>query len=165
MRSETPSNLAHEMKSSKWLRPIVKMGLILDQDSRENLEDLRKFAHELGVESQNLKILLFLPKQMKLQQIPGVTSITLSDINWLGKLKPRAVKEFLSDSFDMLLCYQKHPSKMIEQLVKSSRAEFKVGRLEGNARIYDLAIASEHKDVKIFIEEVKKYLRILNRLD
>lgn len=49
--------------------------------------------------------------------------------------------------------------------MKSSKAEFKVGRLEGNARIYDLAIAASHEEVKVFIEEVKKYLRILNRLD
>lgn len=165
MRGETPSILAHEKKSAKWLQPIVSLGLILDQDSRGNLEDLRKFAEEIGVDSQQLKTLLFLPKQMRTQQIPGVTLITHSDINWFGKLKPKAVKEFLSHSFDMLLCYQKHPNKMLEELVKSSKAEFKVGRLEGNARMYDLAIASNHQDVMIFIEEVKKYLRILNRLD
>lgn len=165
MRSANTSILSSEKKSAKWLRPIVTFGLILDQDSLGNLEDMRKFSEEIGLESQHTMTLLFLPKRLKPQGVEGITLLTPSDISWLGKFKSKEVKDFISQSFDMLLCYQKRPNKVLEKLVESSKAEFKVGRLEGNARIYDLAIAARHEDVKVFIEEVKKYLRILNKLD
>lgn len=108
MRSENTSNLGSGKKSAKWLRPIVTFGLILDQDSLGNLEDMSKFSEEIGLESQHTMTLLFLPNKLKPQEAEGMTLLTPSGISWLGKFKSKEVKVFLSQSFDMLLCYQKH---------------------------------------------------------
>ncbi len=156
--------MVQEKKLSRRLRPIESVAFLLDEESLETLSHLRKFGEDIGVEAQHMEFLVFLSKKRELPGFEGLV-LTPSGINWLGKFKSAEIRNFLTRSFDMLLCYQRQPSRVLDKLVASAQSSLKVGRLEGSTRVYDLAIAADHQDITIFTEEVKKYLKILNRLD
>lgn len=162
--SERNTGMVQEKKLSRRLRPIESVGFLLDEESLDSLLHLKKFAEDIGVEAAHMQFLVFLSKKQDLTDFDGLV-LTPSGINWLGKFKSAEIRDFLTRSFDMLLCYQREPNRVLDKLVSSAQASLKVGRLEGSTRVFDLAIAADHKDITIFTEEVKKYLKILNRLD
>lgn len=162
--SERNTDMVQDKKLSRRLRPIESVGFLLDEESLDSLVHLRKFGEDIGVEPAQMKFLVFLPKKRDLGDYEGLV-LTPAGINWLGKFKSAEIREFLERSFDMLLCYQREPNRVLDKLVSSAQASLKVGRLEGSTKVFDLAIAADHKDIAIFTEEVKKYLKILNRLD
>ena len=163
MRNEKTSGLASSSKATSWLKPIETCGLILDKDGFEKLEHLSKFSEEIGVKPDAISVLLYTPKKTVIPGFQGV-QLTSRGFNWLGKIKAKDVNDFLSRRFDIVICYQNGPDKVIDKLISSSKAEFKIGRLEGSTRVYDLAIGTSFAEIEVFTEEVKKYLRILNRL-
>lgn len=164
MRSEKTSGLAPKEKAANWLKPIETYGLILDKEGLEKLEILKKFGEEIGFNPDAIDLLLYTPKKTVIPEFQGV-QLTLRGINWLGKFKSKEVNEFLTRRFDILICYQSQPDKVLDKLISSSEADFKIGRLEGSTRVFDLAIGTSFSEIEVFTEEVKKYLRILNRLD
>ena len=52
----------------------------------------------------------------------------------------------------------------LENAVLHSKAKFKVGISKVNQELYDIEIATSPKNIKEFLSELKRYLKILKKM-
>ena len=95
----------------------------------------------------------------------GTPVFTPFDLGWNGRLKNEEVTQFLEQNYDVLISFAEAENKLSKLLVSVVRAQLKVGREEQNKGedLYDLVISTNIDEPSIFIAELKKYLKILNK--
>ena len=81
-----------------------------------------------------------------------------------NKMKNPDLEAFVTEPFDMLICFYKNSVLQLDQITAASHANFKVGISTTDERLYDLIIDVDLKDINIFKQELKKYLNILKKL-
>ena len=138
----------------------VKSVLILvDESIDEKMGET--ISDELSLVHSNIQILTFKDKIEK-----GTSSencITEKDFGLFGNFKNDTVKKILDSKIDLLINYTVD-NQYLNSLVVLSNALFKVGFLDKNILIYDLMIDVDKNDYNVFNGEVKKYLKILNKI-
>lgn len=86
------------------------------------------------------------------------------DFGWYGKIKSNELKTVLTKKYDLLINYSKIENIYCNLLVLQSKAAFKVGFSNADNRLYDLMIDCDLLNVELFNSELKKYLKILNKI-
>jgi hypothetical protein len=89
---------------------------------------------------------------------------TEKDFNWIGKVKDPSLKSFLETPFDVLIGYFNEKNLYIELAALESNATFKIGFAKVNAKLYDLVVNEDPKNMDSFIEVIKKYLELLHKI-
>lgn len=86
------------------------------------------------------------------------------DINWKAEFHHPKFKSFLDEPFDLLITYYNNSHLYLELATLQSKATFKVGFANVNSKLFDIEFSEELTNVKRFLTELKKYLKILNKL-
>ena len=89
---------------------------------------------------------------------------TRKDINWKGAFSQTNFKSFLDEPLDLLIGYFNTNDVFLESAVLQSKAQFKVGFSEVNAKLYEIEISEKIAHVTAFTSELKKYLQIIKKL-
>ena len=113
---------------------------------------------ELG----NIRIYSYRP--FSKMDVPSYKFFTEKDFNWKGEPKKAAFKSFIEEPHDLLIGYFNKKNLYLENAVLRSNAKFKVGFAKVNPHLYDLEIAEFPTKVDSFLFELKKYLKVLNKL-
>lgn len=87
-----------------------------------------------------------------------------SDLNWRGDVKEPSLSLFRDESFDLLICLYSMPHTILDFIACTSKASFKVGLAAKNAKFFDLEVHLETNEVQGFLDEMKKYLQILQKV-
>ena len=74
------------------------------------------------------------------------------------------VNEFISKKFDLLINYYDIEKAPLLQVSNLSKASFKVGFSAVDKRINHFMINTTTDNYKVFIDELFKYLKILNKI-
>ncbi len=88
-----------------------------------------------------------------------------SDFNWKGEITDTSLQSFLEEPFDLLINYYDAPHCYLEYATALSQATFKVGFSNVNGKLFDLEVQEKASNVTAFLQETKKYLLALNKLD
>ena len=91
-------------------------------------------------------------------------SSSLKNITISGKINKTEVEGFVGKKFDLLINYYDEPKAVLNMVAKKSAANFKVGFSGIDKRINHLIIASDVDAIDEFVEELFKYLKILNKI-
>lgn len=83
---------------------------------------------------------------------------------WKAQVKDAKLKSFLDEPFDLLIGYFNKNHLYTELAVLQSNAKFKAGISKVNQQLYDIEISEYPKNTIRFLEELKRYLKILNKL-
>lgn len=83
-------------------------------------------------------------------------------IGWRGVLKSRVLKDFCDEPYDVLISYYDKDILPLAALTTFSRGKFKIGLTEDFVALNDLIVKAPLEDEKLLIQELKKYMRILN---
>ncbi len=138
----------------------VKSVLILIDESIDKKMG-ETISDELSLVHSNIQILTFKDKIEK-----GTSSeswVTERDFGLFGNLRNEDIKKIVCSEVDLLVNYIVD-NHCLNSLVVISDALFKVGFSDDKTLIYDLMIDVDKNDFNVFNSELKKYLKILNKI-
>ncbi len=152
-----------ERDLSRVNEPLKRLGFLVDESEFQEFEELYDFAVALGIQRKDVKVFSFLESKKKLPSLRQ-NQIHNRDFTWKGEIHNQNAQEFLDVPFDVLIGYYRGANEFLDLMVSASKAKFKVGVAEADPRLYDLIIEIQPDKVTEFKAELKKYLKILNKI-
>lgn len=144
-------------------KKIEKVGVLIDETYFSNKEEILQLLIDNGILKENLSVLFFKNKYKKKEQILE-PHFSFSNISWLGTIESQDVKDFIAQDFDLLISYYDENKRPLQVVTHFSKAAFKVGFASIENRFNHFMIDTEMENHSLFMNEMFKYLRILNRI-
>jgi len=162
LQRQTEKNL-FKRDFSQRNNSLKTMGFLVDEKITKDYEDLYSFAKRLNIQTKDVKIFFF--EEVK-KKTPTLQQNMLSnkDFSFTGELLNQNAKEFLDIPFDVLVGYYSGKNEFLDLMVSASNSKFKVGVKGSDKRLFDLIIDIEPQQFQKFNDELKKYLKILNKI-
>ncbi len=142
---------------------IKKVGIVFDESYFYEREELLKELIQRGIKSENIHILVFKNKINK-NEIFDYPVFSYKNMSWIASIDGKPFDDFVNPNFDLLISYydiEKSPLLLTTHL---SKASFKVGFASIDKRLNHFMIDTHAENYKVFMEELFKYLKILNKL-
>jgi hypothetical protein len=152
------SSLTSELSDEK----IKTVGLIIDETYFTNKNQVVEDLQAQGIEERNINLLLYHDKDKKRDL--NATSFSMKNVSWSGAIDDKKVVSFEAQRFDLLISYYDLETAALLWVTQRSKARFKVGFSNIDKRFNHLMIQTTAENNTIFIQELFKYLRILNKI-
>ncbi len=152
-------NVKHLSSNDK----IKTIGIIYDETILNKKNDLVKLIRNNGVKESDISILVFKDKIYK-NELFDKPTFSHHDLSWSSSFSNAEVTYFIDQKFDLLINYYDIEKLPLLVATNLSKATFKVGFPEINKKLNHFIINSKMTEVKIFVEELFKYLKILNKI-
>ncbi|WP_341214807.1 hypothetical protein [uncultured Wocania sp.] len=157
------NKLLSQRKVSVADSKIESLGVILNIDEVDDFELFRILANNINVRPNRLKIIAYSANK-KENLSTWDDCFNPKDFGWKGTIKNVELQSFLNTNFDALISYYINDVLELKLLTAKSKAQFKIGILQTDARLNDLIIKTSLKEFDVFKAEVHKYLTILNKI-
>lgn len=148
---------------SKVNDPVKTVGFLVDEKIFKEFETFYDFYSDLGLVPKDIKVFSFIEAKKKLPSLRQ-NQVQCKDFNWKGEMHNQNAKEFVQRDFDLLIGYYNDKNAFLDAMISQSNAKFKVGFVGADERLFDLLIAVDAKNVKLFKQELIKYLKILKKI-
>jgi len=153
------SNVKHLASDS-----IIKtVGIIFDETYFYEREALVKELVQNGIKEDNIKVLVFKNK-IKKKEVFDYPTFSHKDLTWSGTVDKKEVKDFIAEPFDLLINYYDTEKVALLLVSHQSKAGFKVGFSAIDKRLNHFMINTNAENYKVFMDELFKYLKILNKI-
>jgi len=153
----------HNVKPSSLTTPIQTVGILIDESYFQDKDQLVKELINNGIKEDNIKMIVFKDKIKKNETFTQPT-FSNKNMSWKGDLSPTFVTEFIDTHFDMLISYYDTEKAPLLLITHHSKALFKVGFSTVDKRLNHLMINTNAENYKVFIHELFRYLKILNKI-
>ena len=153
------SNVKH-LASDKVIKTV---GIIFDESYFYEREELVKELIQNGIAENEIKILVYKDK-IKKNEVFDYPVFSHKDLSWTGKLDKKEVKDFVTEPFDLLINYYDTEKVALLLVSHLSKASFKVGFASIDKRLNHFMIDTNAENYKVFMDELFKYLKILNKI-
>jgi hypothetical protein len=153
----------HNVKADSQKSSIKTVGLFVDESHFSNTNDLIKEIVSNGIAESNIKVIAY-REYLKKNEVCSHSTFGLKDINFSGSIELQSINEFVSEEFDLLINYYDVERPILLLLTNNSMAKFKVGFSSIDKRLNHLMITSNVENYKVFIHELFRYLKILNKI-
>ena len=157
-KSLTERDISQRNASLKYL------GFLVDEALFDDFERLYEFGKELGLQRKDVKVFTFVETRRKIPSLRQ-NQITNKEFTWRGEIQNQNAQEFLDFPFDVLIGYYKGKHEFLGAMVAQSKAKFKIGFNGADERLFDLLLIVDLQKPEAFKSEVKKYLKILKKID
>lgn len=144
-------------------KPIQKVGLLVDETFFLEKDKLINLLKSNGITENNLTVLAF-KKKYKNKEIVPYPHYSKADVSWLGTIENKEALGFISEEFDLLINFYDQRQIPLVIVTHQSKADFKVGFAMVDKRLNHFMIDSPMEEYTVFVEELFKYLRILNKI-
>lgn len=143
-----------------------RIGVILDSDKEHLKTHFLLLKEELGLRDTHFQIVVCNDEGSKEDDLSGVV-FSRKDLSWNGKIRNGEIMVFARQEMDVLISFTETDNKLAALLISVMNAGFKVGRGEelDSTGLFDMVISTGFDEVEIFISELKKYLKILNKIE
>ncbi len=139
------------------------VGVILNMNEFSDFDAFRTYFKTLGISPAKTKIIAFVEDAKDANPLWD-TYFNPKDFGWRGKINNVDLQSFINTEFDVLISYYTRESLELKLITAASKANFKVGLIQDDKRMFDLMIDVKTKDFQLFKIELKKYLTVLNKL-
>lgn len=156
-------NNLFDVKNSTHNDTITTVGILFDETYSNEKATLVSEIIKNGIDKKNIKVLSFKDKINK-NEVYDYPIYSQSDLNWSGKIDTINVEDFISESFDLLINYYEIEKVPLLAVSHLSKAKFKVGFSTVDNRLHHLIIETNIEKYDIFVSELFKYLKILNKI-
>ncbi|MBT0608593.1 hypothetical protein KIV10_10390 [Aequorivita echinoideorum] len=143
--------------------PLVYLGFLVDENLQKNLQPFYEFSKELGLKEKDVKIFTFIETKRRIPTLRN-NQISNKEFTLRGEIDNQNASEFLDFPFDVLVGLYKGKHTFLDAMVSKSKAKFKIGFKDADARLYDLLINVQPSNLEITKNEIEKYLKILNKI-
>jgi hypothetical protein len=143
--------------------PIETVGLLVDESCFFDTNDLLKEIVSNGIAEKNIKVIVY-RDFLKKNEVYSYPTFGLKDIDFRGNVELQSINGFVSEEFDLLINYYNVEKPVLLLLTNNSKAKFKVGFSSIDKRLNHLMIACNVENYTVFIHELFRYLKILNKI-
>jgi hypothetical protein len=102
--------------------------------------------------------------KIKKNDVFDCQNFSLKNCNWIGDIDGVEVNDFVNRKFDLLISYYDIEKAALLNVTQRTKANFKVGFSTIDKRLNHFMIKTVAEDYQLFITELFKYLRILNKI-
>jgi hypothetical protein len=143
---------------------IKTVGLLIDESYFFEREALVKDLLKNKIKESDINVLVF-RDNIKKNEVFDYPVFSSNDLSWTAIFKKQEVNGFIAQDFDLLINY--YDTEKVPLLLAShqSKAKFKVGFSSVDKRINHFMITTNAENHTVFIEELFKYLKILNKIE
>lgn len=152
---------SHQVNSSSFSGKLKTVGVIIDES---NFTETKKLVKELvskGISKENIEVVVFNNK-LKSNTDYSKTVFGSKHLNWKAGILNSDLNEFVNKEFDLLISYYDTEKAILSIVTHNSKAKFKVGFSSIDKRLNNLIINTNIENYNIFIDELIKYLKVLN---
>ena len=142
---------------------IKTVGLLIDESYFKDKEQLIEQLVSNGILEKNIEVLVFRSRIQK-NKDAGYPVFTSKDVNWKGAISNKVVTDFIDNEFDLLISYYDVEKAILLLVTRDSNADFKVGFSSVDKRLNDLMININAEKHSVFVHELFRYLKILNKI-
>lgn len=153
------SNVKHDAANDK----IKTVGIIFDESYFYEKDALVQELVNNGIEENYIKILVFKDK-IKKSDVFDYPVFSHKDLSWAATFEKSEVKDFIATKFDLLINYYDTEKSALLLVTNLSKAKFKVGFASIDKKLNHFMINTNAENYKIFVDELFKYLKILNKI-
>jgi hypothetical protein len=154
--------IENELKIDKVQSDSKVQSVLILFDENVDVKICKLIIEELKLDREQVKEINFSSKSNKETQNLN-TTITKKQFSWFGKVKDKKISELIDFQFDLLINLTKG-NLYLDYLTVLSNSQFKVGLSNSDTRFYDFMISTDLKNKTVFSNELKKYLKILNKI-
>ena len=156
-------NHLKNLKNTNAVGAIQNVGLLIDATDFEQTDLLIEALTANGIARDNLKVMVFHNKFRKNEK-NLYTTFVAGDLKWNGQISNADIVAFSAEKFDLLISYYEKESAILMQITHHSKAQFKVGFSSVDKRLNHFMIKTTIKTYTIFVSELFKYLKLLNKI-
>jgi hypothetical protein len=160
----TLKNKWREVSSLATTNAIRTVGLLIDETVFANRESLIQELISNGFAVNNISILVYRDTINK-KEIHSRYTFNSSVLSWSGEITDATVSKFIETEFDLLVSYYEIEKAILLLITNNSKAKFKVGFSSIDKRLHHLTITTRIENYTIFVHELFKYLKILNKIE
>lgn len=153
------SNLKHTASTNS----IKRVGIIIDESYFNNKEELIQELVKYSINKQEIQIIIF-RDLIKKRETFNYSTFSYKDLNWNATFDKNEINDFINSDFDLLISYYDVEKAPLLQVTFLSKAHFKVGFANVDKRLNQFMIVTKVENYKVFIQELFKYLKILNKI-
>jgi hypothetical protein len=139
------------------------LGFLIDEATFIDFDKIHKLSKEFNIQYKDLKIYSFKEVKKKLPTLVQ-NQVNNKDFSWKGVINNKNATEFLEIPFDVLVGYYNTNNSFLNLMVSKSKAKFKVGFKGTDPRVFDLLLDVKPQEFENFKAELKKYLKVLNKI-
>ncbi|NRT15452.1 hypothetical protein HNP99_001809 [Flavobacterium sp. 28A] len=154
-------NSLQNVKGKTVAGTVKTVGLLLDLNCFFEIQKILDALTSQGVLKENISVLIFSNKKSVSASHPTFGS---KNLNWNGELNGAAASSFMNKEFDLLISYYEQERPTLLATTLFSKAHFKVGFANSNKHLNDLTINTKTENYLVFIQELFRYLKILNKI-
>ena len=153
------SNVTNLFQNAK----VTTVGILVDETLFNKKEALIDQLINNGIDVNNIRLLVFKDKIQK-KETYNYPIFSQSDLSLIGKIINKDAEVFIAEPFDLLINYYDLEKVSLIIATNESKAKFKVGFESIDKRLNHFIIESKIEDYGIFVTELFKYLKILNKI-
>lgn len=142
---------------------VKSIGVLFNADEVGDFEMFKTLSDYLNVRPNKLKIIAF-TENKKENLFSWNVCFNPKDIGWHGKINNTELETFLNTDFDLLISFYTSDVLELKLLTALSKAKYKAGIFQNDKRLNDLIISTNIKQFSAFKSELKKYLKVFNKL-
>lgn len=156
-------NSIHNTIISKETSTIKTVGILIDESYFSDKQDLIAGIIANGIAESNIKIIVYRDK-LKKNEVYSYPTFGIKHLNWNAQITEPVVREFIKDKFDLLISYYDIEKAFLKKVTSHSRAQFKVGFSSVDKKLNHLMISTNVENHTVFVHELFRYLKILNKI-
>ena len=153
------SNVKISVTESK----VKTVGILFDETYFHEKEALVQSLISFGLDANNVSTLVY-KHVIKKNETFDYPTFSHKDLSWKATFENSAVKDFVAQRFDLLINYYDMPKSPLLAASNQSKAVFKVGFASIDKKLNHFIINTTAEKHELFMAELAKYLKILNKL-
>lgn len=157
------NKILSNVKEECLLKPVNNIAVIFDEENFNNPSGLLACLKGYGFDNENITLLAFEKKATKNNK-NQFKKFSYQDFSWNVTIKNEQLLQFVKKDYDVLINYYNIDNPLLKLISHWSNAKFKVGFSNIDQRLNHLIINSSTDKPKIFVDELFKYLKILNKI-
>lgn len=142
---------------------VATVGIIFDETYFYEKEAIVNALESQGISAQKIDVLVF-KNRIRKQEVFDYPVFSHKDLSWRATFQSSHVKEFIEKPFDLLINYYDVEKSALMVVTNLSKARFKVGFASVNKKLNHFMIDTQAENHEVFLSELFKYLKILNKL-
>lgn len=142
---------------------IKTIGILIDSSYFSEKEALITEIVSNGILEENIKVIIYKDK-IKKNEVFTMPTFEAKDLSWNKTITNSTVTDFIQEKFDLLINYYDVEKAILLLINHNSKAQFKVGFSSIDKRLNHLMINTNAENHKVFVHELFRYLKILNKI-
>ena len=160
---KTLKNSLQDLKTDHSNAVVQTVGLLLDVTNFASTKLLIAELLTHGILEKNIKTIVYcdtLNKKVGLKN----PIFNGAQLKWNGEITSPEINDFTNEKFDLLISFYDIEKAILMQITHNAKAQFKVGFASIDERLNHLIIKTEINNYVVFVNELFKYLKLLNKI-